>query len=80
MEPQIVLAPNSKPAILDCALPVSQPKESLPDHYLPFLLSILLCMKVAGIYLRCARNQSNTLYLVHYMHQQLLKPDGPERL
>lgn len=80
MEAQIVLAPNSKPVILDSALSVSHPKESLPGHYLPFLLSILLCMEVASIYLIRAQNHNHILYLIHDTHQQLLKPDGPERL
>lgn len=80
MEAQIVLAPNSKPVILDSALSVSHPKESLPSHYLPFLLSILLLMKVAGIYLIRAQNHNHIFHLIHYTHQQLLKPDGPERL
>lgn len=80
MEAEIVLAPNSKPMILDSALSVSHPKESLPGHYLPFLLSVLLCMKGAGIYLRQAEDHNHIFYLIHYMHQQLLKPDGAERL
>lgn len=50
MEAQIVLAPNSKLVILDTVLSVSHPKESLPGHYLLILLSVLLCMKVAGTY------------------------------
>lgn len=77
---QIVLASNSKLVLLDRALSVSHPKDSLSVHYLPLLLSILLCVRAAGIYLRRAQNHSHTLYFTHYMRQQLLKPDGAERL
>lgn len=80
MKTQIVLASNSKLVLLDRALSVSQPKDGLPVHYLPFLLSILLYIKAAGTYLSHAQNRNCTLYFTHYMHQQLLKPDGAERL
>lgn len=65
MEAQIVLVCNSKPVILDSALSVSHPKESLPGDYLPFLLSILLYMKVAGVYLRRAQNHNHICYALH---------------
>lgn len=60
---QIVLASNSKLVLLDCALSVSHPKESLPVHYLPFLLCAFFCFFTLQFY--CASRQQACISDMH---------------